>query len=99
VPSKRSGDFARRNRPPEQIALHFRAADFARGAPGRAALPPAYCPHLDPVERLMHKRAAHNKCHATSKEFADATLGFLREKVPKNWPDFCRSITANFRVV
>ena len=91
MPSKRSGDFARRNRLSEQIALHFRAAGFAHGAPGRAALHPAYCPHLDPVERLMHKRV--------SKEFADATLGFLREKVPKNWPDFCCSITDNFRVI
>jgi hypothetical protein len=43
--------------------------------------------------KLMHK------CYATSKEFADATLGFLREKVPKNWPDFCHSIIANFRVI
>ncbi|MGH6839427.1 MAG: transposase [Methylocella sp.] len=62
---------------------------------------PAYRPHLDPVERLwgvMHKHVAHNKCYATSKEFADATLGFPREKVPKNRPDFCHSITDNFRV-
>lgn len=47
----------------------------------------------------MHKRVAHNKYYSTSKEFPGATLGFLREKVPKNWPDFCHSITANFRVI
>ena len=27
---------------------------------------PAYCPHLDPIERLwglMHKHVTHNRCH------------------------------------
>ena len=32
-------------------------------------------------------------------EFADATLAFLREKVPRNWPDLCDSVTDNFRVI
>src|SRR5476649_2357393 len=30
---------------------------------------PAYCPHLDPIERLwglMHKHVTHNRCHAQS---------------------------------
>ena len=34
---------------------------------------PAYCPHLNPIERLwgvMHKHLTHNKCYATSREFA-----------------------------
>ncbi len=63
---------------------------------------PAYCPHLNPIERLwgaMHKHVTHNKCYATSREFAGAVLTFLREKVPQNWPDLCDSVTDNFRVI
>jgi len=63
---------------------------------------PAYCPHLNPIERLwgvMHKHVTHNKCYATCAQFADATLGFLREKVPRNWADLCDSVTDNFRVI
>ena len=63
---------------------------------------PAYCPHLNPIERLwgvMHKHVAHNKCYATCTQFADATLGFLRETVPRNWANLCNSVTDNFRVI
>lgn len=63
---------------------------------------PAYCPHLNPIERLwglMHKHLTHNKCYATYREFAGATLEFLREKVPKSWPKFRNSVTDNFRVI
>jgi len=67
---------------------------------------PTYCPHLNPIERLcglmhkhMHKHMTHNKGYATCREFAAATLGFLREKVPRNWPDFCDSVTDNFRII
>jgi transposase len=63
---------------------------------------PAYCPHLNPIERLwgvMHKHVTHNKCYATCAQFAEATLDFLREKVPRNWPDFRDSVTDNFRVI
>jgi transposase len=59
--------------PGRRIALHF---------------VPAYCPHLNPIERLwgvMHKHLTHNKSYATYREFAEAALTFLREKVPKNW--------------
>lgn len=48
---------------------------------------PAYCPHLNLIERLwgvMHKHMTYNKCYATYKEFVNAMLHFLREKVPKN---------------
>src|SRR5450432_3626514 len=34
---------------------------------------PAYCPHLNPIERLwgvMHKNITHNKCYDTCKDFA-----------------------------
>jgi hypothetical protein len=29
----------------------------------------------------------------------DAALNFLCEKVPRNWADFCDSVTDNFRVI
>jgi transposase len=63
---------------------------------------PAYCPHLNPIERLwgvMHKHVTHNKCYASFREFAGATLSFLREEVPRNWPQMCVSVTDNFRVI
>ena len=75
------------SRPGCRIKLHF--------------IPP-YCPHLNPIERLwgvMHRNVTHNKTYATCAQFADATLGFLREKVPRNWADFRDSVTDNFRVI
>ena len=63
---------------------------------------PSYCPHLNPIERLwglMHRNVTHNKTYATCAQFADAALGFLREKVPRDWADFCDSVTDNFRVI
>jgi len=63
---------------------------------------PAYCPHLNPIERLwgvMHKHVTHNKCYATSREFAAEVLTFLRERVPQNWLELCDSIADNFRVI
>ena len=74
-------------RPGRRIRLHFI---------------PAYCPHLNPIERLwgaMHKHVTHNKCYATSREFAGEALSFLREKVPQNWSELRDSISDNFRVV
>jgi len=73
--------------PGRRIKLHF--------------IPP-YCPHLNPIERLwgvMHKHVTHNKSYATCAQFADVTLGFLREKVPRNWPRFRDSVTDNFRII
>jgi len=63
---------------------------------------PTYCPHLNPIERLwgvMHKHLTHNKCYSSHREFAAAVLGFLRENVPRNWPQFRDSVTDNFRVI
>src|SRR5215469_16839188 len=63
---------------------------------------PAYCPHLNPIERLwgvMHKHMTHNRCYATCREFAGATLRFLRETVPRDWTKFRDSVTDNFRVI
>ena len=73
--------------PGRRIVLHF--------------IPP-YCPHLNPIERLwglMHRHVTHNKCYATCGQFADATLNFLRDKVPKQWTVFRDSVTDNFRVI
>ena len=63
---------------------------------------PTYCPHLNPIERLwglMHTETSPrtNKCYATCAQFADATLSFLREKVPGNWSrPLLDSVTDNF---
>jgi len=57
---------------------------------------------MNPVERLSglaHKHPTHNKCYATCAQFADAPLGFLREKIPGYWANFRDSATGNFRVV
>jgi hypothetical protein len=48
----------------------------------------------------MHRNVTHNKCYKTcAQQFADATLDFLREQVPRNWEDLCDSVTDNFRVI
>jgi transposase len=64
---------------------------------------PAYCPHLNPIERLwglMHRHLTHNKCWRDFKTFAEAVLYFLSEKIPKYWELFYRdSLTDNFRVI
>jgi transposase len=63
---------------------------------------PAYCPHLDAIERLwavMHRHVTHNKCYARFAEFRAAILDFLREQVPRNWRSFCDQVTDNFRVI
>ena len=46
---------------------------------------PAYCPHLNPIERLwglMHRHTTHNKCYGSFKDFSIAMLNFLRDEVP-----------------
>ncbi len=63
---------------------------------------PAYCPHLNPIERLwglMHRHTTHNRCHASFKDFSAALLAFLREAVPRNWRTYCDQVTDNFRVI
>ena len=47
----------------------------------------------------MHRNVTHNRCYATLAQFADATLGFLRENVPQNWATMCDFVTDNFRVI
>ena len=73
-----------------------------QGAGSSCIFIPSYCPHLNPIERLwglMHRNVTHNKCYTTCAQFANATLGFLRETVPGNWADLCDSVTDNFRVI
>lgn len=63
---------------------------------------PAYCPHLNPIERLwglMHKNVTHNRCYAKFNGFCGAMLTFLRDEVPKNWASYCDSVSDNFRVI
>lgn len=63
---------------------------------------PAYCPHLNPIERLwglMHRHITHNKCYATFRNFAAAMLSFLRDDVPRHWNTYCDEVTDNFRVI
>jgi transposase len=63
---------------------------------------PAYCPHLNPIERLwglMHRHITHNKCYASFKEFSSAMLTFLRDSVPENWRTYCDEVTDNFRII
>jgi transposase len=63
---------------------------------------PAYCPHLDSIERLwglMHKHITHNRCYETFAEFTDAILTFLREEVPRKWHVYCDAVSDNFRVI
>jgi transposase len=63
---------------------------------------PAYCPHLNPIERLwglMHRHTTHNKCYATFKDFSIAMLTFLRDRVPRNWRTYCDEVTDNFRII
>ena len=58
------------NQSGRRIALHF---------------VPAYCPHLNPIERLwgvMHKHITHNRCDETYRGFCDAALDFLRKEAP-----------------
>jgi hypothetical protein len=46
-----------------------------------------------------HRNVTHNKAYETCAQFADAALNFLREKVPRNWAEFCDSVTDNFRII
>ena len=63
---------------------------------------PAYCPHLNPIERLwglMHSHVTHNTCHASFRDFSSALLNFLRHDVPRNWRAYRDQVTDNFRII
>ncbi len=57
--------------------------------------------HLNPIERLSCTETSRitNKSYTTCAQFADATLDFLREKVPRSWADLRDSIADNFRII
>ncbi|HXW22361.1 MAG TPA: hypothetical protein VEK14_05590, partial [Rhodomicrobium sp.] len=62
----------------------------------------AYCPHLDPIERLwglMHENVTHNRDYNTFAEFRREVIKFLRHTVPRGWTYFCDRITDNFPVI
>src|SRR6476619_1244260 len=86
IPSRQTGQ-AWLVRPECRIKLHFI---------------PAYCPHLNPIERLwglMHRHTTHNKCYSSFKDFSIAMLNFLRDDVPRNWRTYCDEVTDNFRII
>jgi len=63
---------------------------------------PAYCPHLNPIERLwavMHQYVTHNRFYATQPKFAAAILAFFRQTIPKDWRNFRDKVTDNFRII
>jgi transposase len=63
---------------------------------------PAYCPHLNPIERLwglMHRSTTHNRCYKSFRDFSTALLSFLRDEVPKSWHSLCDEVSDNFRVI
>ena len=75
--------------PPYQTALHF----------------PAYCPHLNPIERLwglMHRHTTHNKVlQLTFTDFSSAMLHFLpRDDAAQELAaTYCDEVTDNFRII
>jgi transposase len=53
---------------------------------------PAYCPHLNAIERLwglMRKSLMHNQCAPNVRAFRSRLITFLRYDVPANWASFC----------
>ncbi|MGH7118436.1 MAG: IS630 family transposase, partial [Acetobacteraceae bacterium] len=84
---------------------HARLVQAWLARPGcriKLRLIPAYCPHLDPIERLwglMHKHITHNRCYETFVDFRGAILTFLREEVLRNWGAYCDAVSDNFRVI
>jgi hypothetical protein len=63
---------------------------------------PAYCPYLNPIERLwglMHRHITHNKCYASFRDFSIAMLTLLRDDVPRNCDTYCDRVTDNFRII
>jgi transposase len=62
---------------------------------------PAYCPHLNPIAAMgRHAQEHHAQQNLRPcKEFAEATLDFLRDKVPRNWTKYRSTVTDNFRVI
>ncbi|MGZ9091617.1 MAG: transposase [Rhodoplanes sp.] len=62
---------------------------------------PAYCPHLNPIERLwgvMHKHVTTNATPPAPNSPTRPSISY-GNPVPRNWADLCDSVTDNFRVI
>ena len=64
---------------------------------------PAYCPHLNPIERLWgldaqtyHPQQVLQLLHGLQQR---NVLHFLRDDVPRNWRTYCDEVTDNFRII
>lgn len=60
---------------------------------------PAYCPHLNPIERLwhiLHKNVTRNAYYPTFNAFSDAILRFCRQTIPKDWERIKSYVTDTF---
>lgn len=60
---------------------------------------PAYCPHLNPIERLwhiLHKTVTRNKHYPTLKAFSDAIMTFCRKTIPNEWRQIKSYVTDTF---
>lgn len=63
---------------------------------------PAYCPHLNPIERLlglMRRHPTKNKYHGFFRNFSINTSKFLRDDMPRNWRINCDDVTGNIQVI
>jgi transposase len=62
---------------------------------------PAYCPHLNPIERLwhvLHNHVTRNKYYKTCNAFADAVMTFCRQTITTQWDTIRSYVTDNFTV-
>ena len=62
---------------------------------------PAYCPHLNPIERLWHVLHTHttrNKYYKTYNEFCEAIITFCKDTIPQKWDTIKSYVTDNFTV-
>ena len=62
---------------------------------------PAYCPHLNPIERLwhvLHNHVTRNKYHKTYNAFCDAIMTFCRRTITAQWDTIRSYVTDNFTV-
>jgi hypothetical protein len=63
---------------------------------------PAYCPHLNPIERLWglkHKHVTHNRCHERFAIFSAVVLTFLPDEVSEMWTLYCDDVSDIFRII
>lgn len=62
---------------------------------------PAYCPHLNPIERLwhiLHKTVTRNRHYPTFNAFSDAIMTFCRNTVLQDWHHIKSYVTDTFTI-